>query len=146
MQTLLDNPVGTTTVREVLLDVVLDPTDPNKLDDDLFAPDKLLDRLKLARKLGRPDPRLRSMAVSRRIGRKRQDVELTLGVTGRVALNDGDVVVSIEADSRWITDQPAAGSRSASSTPARSRSCPPSRSTGSVYVSQRRAAHSSTLA
>ncbi len=36
-------------------------------------------------------------------------VQLTLGINGRIDLSSDDIVISLEADSRWIKDTPAAG-------------------------------------
>ncbi len=112
VQTLLDNAVGTSTVRDVLRGVLLDAADPSKLDDDLFDRDALLDRVKrLATNLAGASPAIDvggGLAIG--LARNAADVvELTLGVNGRVPLSEGDVVVSIEADSRWIRNGPPAG-------------------------------------
>ncbi len=111
VQGLLANPVGSTTVRDVLKDVVLDPADPVHVDAGLFASDQLLDRLKkLGRNLAGAEPSIDvGGGLTIGLGENAGVLTLILGVEGRIPLNQQDVVVSIEADSRWIQDQPAAG-------------------------------------
>ena len=107
---LLDNPVGSTTVRGVLQDVVLDSAG-TALDANLFDPTGLLQRVQtLAGNLAGAGPSI-DVGGGLRIGLGLNGaiVQLTLGVTGRVPLTSGDVVVSVEADSRWIANQPTAG-------------------------------------
>ena len=111
VQGLLANPVGSTTVRDVLKDVVLDPSDPTHVDAGLFASDQLLDRLKkLGRNLAGAEPSIEiGGGLTIGLGEAAGVLTLILGVEGRIPLNQQDVVISIEADSRWIKDQPSAG-------------------------------------
>ena len=111
VQDLLGNAVGTSTVREVLQGVVLDETDPTILDADLFNPDTLLDRiLQLGVNFADTTPSI-ALDGGLSIGARKDgnDVKLTLDITGRAPVSSGDLVVSIEADSRWIAEQPPAG-------------------------------------
>lgn len=111
-QQLLANNVGATTVREVLRGVVLqDVPAPATLDANLFDAALLLGRLRtLAVHLAAAGPSIDvggGLAIGLGINAGR--VQLTLGVDGRIPLSSGDLVVSIEADSRWIEDRPDAG-------------------------------------
>lgn len=112
VQDLLAKPVGSTTVREVLRGVVLqDVPAPVLLDAGLFDPARLLDRVqKLAVNLAGANPSI-NVGGGLTVGLSKSGpiVQLVLGVNGRIPLNRSDVVVSIEADSRWIQGQPAAG-------------------------------------
>ncbi|GIK95841.1 MAG: hypothetical protein BroJett029_00500 [Alphaproteobacteria bacterium] len=112
---LLDKPLtgsGGATVRDVLQGVFLeDVADPTALDADLFDPDLLLGRLKrLLTNLADAGPSV-EIGGGLSIGMELDDTiaRLTLGIAGRIDLNEGDVVVSIEADSRWIQGAPTAG-------------------------------------
>ena len=110
VQDLLDNAVGNSTVREILQGVVLDPNDPAVLDAGLFDPDALLVRiLQLGVNFADAAPST-ALDGGLTVGVRKDghDAKLTLGITGRAPVSSGDLVVSIEADSRWITGQPAA--------------------------------------
>jgi hypothetical protein len=112
VQQLLATSVGATDVRNVLRGVVLeDAVNPTHLDANLFDPAVLLQRLlKLAVNLSAANPSV-TIGGGLTIGLTKagSTVKLTLGITGRVPLSQGDLVVSLEADSRWIKDQPPAG-------------------------------------
>ena len=111
-QQLLANHVGARTVREVLRGVVLqDVAAPTQLDANLFDVALLLGRVqKLAVNLAGANPSINvggGLAVG--LSNAGSIVQLTLGVNGRIPLSSGDTIVSIEADSRWIQNQPPAG-------------------------------------
>jgi hypothetical protein len=109
---LLANHVGTSTVREVLRGVVLqDVPAPTNLDANLFDPVLLLTRVqKLAVNLAGANPSINvGGGLTIGLGASGTIIQLTLGVNGRIPLTHGDTVASIEADSRWIKNQPPAG-------------------------------------
>jgi hypothetical protein len=112
VQQLLGNHIGSTTVREALRGVVLQNVpSPTHLDANLFDETLLLGRIKtLAGNLAGANP---SIAVGGGLtvglSKAGNQVQATLGINGRVPLNTGDTIVSIEADSRWIDGQPPAG-------------------------------------
>ncbi|HET6159916.1 MAG TPA: DUF6603 domain-containing protein [Dongiaceae bacterium] len=100
-------------VRETLRGVFLkDVPNPSALDDDLFDPDQLLHRLKkLLANVATAGPKI---DIGSGLGIGMQETgsiaELTLELAGRIDLNPGsDVVISLEADSRWIQGTPTAG-------------------------------------
>ncbi|HJR23144.1 MAG TPA: DUF6603 domain-containing protein, partial [Dongiaceae bacterium] len=100
-------------VRHLLGGVFLEDTaNPAALDADLFDPDLLLRRMKkLLANLATAGPSI-DIGGGLSIGMQKTSnfAELTLGISGRIDLNPGsDVVISVEADSRWIKDTPAAG-------------------------------------
>jgi large repetitive protein len=108
---LLDRPVGASTVRDVLAGVVLKADDPDELDDDLFDPARLLTRLKqLALNLATASPSV-EVGGGLVVGVRNEAglLGVTLGLTGRVEVVPGDVTISLEADSRWITPAPPSG-------------------------------------
>lgn len=113
VQQLLTHPVGAaTTVRNVLRGVILeDVGSPANLDANLFDPALLLTRVqRLGANLCGANPSVNvGSGLSIGLSMAGSIAQLTLGVNGRVPLTSGDVVVSVEADSRWIKDQPAAG-------------------------------------
>jgi hypothetical protein len=100
-------------VRHLLGGVFLEDTaNPAALDANLFDPDLLLHRMKkLLANLAAVGPSI-DIGGGLSIGMQKPGnvAELTLGISGRIDLNPGsDVVISVEADSRWIKDTPAAG-------------------------------------
>jgi large repetitive protein len=109
---LLDRSVGSSTVRGILTGVVLDTPPPvDQLSSNLFEPAQLLHRVQnLAGNLAAANPSI-SIGSGLTIGLSKAGtvVQIELGVNGRIPLTTGDVVVSIEADSRWIQGQPPAG-------------------------------------
>jgi hypothetical protein len=112
VQELLGHSVGATNVRNTLRGVVLaDVVNPVALDADLFDAPHLLHRLqKLAANLAAANPAIAiGGGLSIGLTGAGSIVKLTLGVNGRIPLSQSGVVVSIEADSRWIKDQPPAG-------------------------------------
>jgi hypothetical protein len=112
LQQLLNNSVGSSTVREVLRGVVLqDVAAPTHLDANLFDQAHLLGRAqKLAVNLAEAHPSINvGGGLSIGLSAAASIVQLTVGVNGRIPLTTGDTVVSIEADSRWIQGQPPAG-------------------------------------
>jgi hypothetical protein len=112
LQQLLNNAVGATTVRELMRGVILqDVPSPAHLDANLFDPSRLLERVqKLAINLAHTSPSISiGGGLTIGLGLSGPILQLTLGVNGRIPLNSGDVVVSVEADSRWIEGQPQAG-------------------------------------
>ncbi|HEY7487640.1 MAG TPA: DUF6603 domain-containing protein [Streptosporangiaceae bacterium] len=109
---LLGNAVGASTVRDLLEGVVLKPADPTQLDDDLFDPALLLTRLqRLAVNLAAADPSV-DVGGGLTLGVRSTPVGggnllgLTLGLTDRIVVVPGDVTISLEADSTWITPAP----------------------------------------
>jgi len=105
LQQLLNNAVGATTVRELMRGVILlDVPSPAHLDANLFDPSRLLGRVqKLAINLAHTNPSISiGGGLTIGLGLSGPILQLTLGVNGRIPLNTGDVVVSVEADSRWI--------------------------------------------
>jgi hypothetical protein len=112
LQQLLGNHVGSSTVREILRGVLLeDVAAPTHLDSNLFDTSKLLGRVqKLAVNLAGANPSVNvGGGLSIGLSKSGAIVQLTLGVNGRIPLTSGDIVVSVEADSRWIQGQPPAG-------------------------------------
>ena len=112
LQQLLANHVGTSTVREVLRGVLLqDVPAPTQLDSNLFDVARLLGRVqKLAVNIAGANPSINvGGGLSIGLSKAGAIVQLTLGVNGRIPLTTGDIVVSVEADSRWIQGQPPAG-------------------------------------
>ncbi len=110
VQDLLDNADGNSTVREILQGVVLDPNNQAVLDAGLYDPDALLVRiLQLGVNFADAAPST-ALDGGLTVGVRKDghDAKLTLGITGRAPVSSGDLIVSIEADSRWITGQPAA--------------------------------------
>ena len=95
-------------LRGVILE---DVGSPANLDANLFAPALLLTRVqRLGANLCGANPSVNvGSGLSIGLSMAGSIAQLTLGVNGRVPLTSGDVVVSVEADSRWIKDQPAAG-------------------------------------
>ena len=112
VQALLDEQIGALSVRDVLRGVLLaDVPSPAALDDDLFVPDQLLGRVqRLLANLADAGPSI-AIPGGLTVGLDRTGtvVELTLGIAGRADLTSGDLIVSVEADSRWIRGAPAAG-------------------------------------
>ena len=112
VQQLLGETVGSSTVRGIMNGVVLQGGGPpDQLAANLFDPAQLLTRIQhLAGNLAAANPSI-SIGGGFTIGLSKAGsiVQITLGVNGRIPLTSGDVVVSIEADSRWIQGQPAAG-------------------------------------
>ncbi len=109
---LLLKSVGSSTVGGVLTGVILEPGPaPQHLSANLFDPAQLLVRVQhLAINLAGANPSI-SIGGGLTIGLSKlaNIIQVTLGVTGRIPLTTGDVVVSLEADSRWIQGQPPAG-------------------------------------
>ncbi|WP_123026001.1 DUF6603 domain-containing protein [Mycolicibacterium stellerae] len=106
VQNLLDTAVGTSTVKELLHGVVLH--DDDTFDAELFAASGLVDRVgRLLANLAEADL---SVAVDNALTlglAKPADVgELTLGLTSRLPLVDGDVTIWLEADDTWIDPAP----------------------------------------
>lgn len=100
-------------VRQVLRGVFLeDVASPAALDPGLFDLDELLGRLRrLLINIADVSPSI-ELAGDLKVGISKvgNTVGLTLGLDGRVPLNPGsDVVISLEADSRWIQGGPAPG-------------------------------------
>jgi hypothetical protein len=99
-------------VRRALNGVFLETgTNPTRLDADLFAPDRMLGRLmQLLANLAHSKF---SVTIPAGLVVGMDDTgnvaALRLSIADRADLNDGDVVVSLEADSRWIQGTPAAG-------------------------------------
>jgi hypothetical protein len=111
VQALLNNSVGGTTVRGVLTNAVLAPGPGNHLLPNLFDPAQLLERVQtLASNLAGASPSI-SIGGGLTFGLSKAGsvVQMTVGVNGRIPLVQSDIVVSIEADSRWIEGQPPAG-------------------------------------
>ena len=111
VQALLNNSVGGTTVRGVLTNAVLAPGPGNHLLPNLFDPAQLLQRVQtLASNLAGASPSI-SIGGGLTFGLSKAGpvVQITVGVNGRIPLVQSDIVVSIEADSRWIEGQPPAG-------------------------------------
>ncbi|HSV22226.1 MAG TPA: DUF6603 domain-containing protein, partial [Xanthobacteraceae bacterium] len=111
VQALLNNSVGGTTVRGVLTNAVLAPGPGNHLLPNLFDPAQLLQRVQtLASNLAGASPSI-SIGGGLTFGLSKAGpvVQITVGVNGRIPLVQNDIVVSIEADSRWIEGQPPAG-------------------------------------
>ena len=111
VQQLLDVTIGSGDVRSLLKGVVLDKLDPTKLVGGLFDPATLLARLRdLVVNLAGLSPSV-SMGSGLTVGiaKPANVVQLTLGITDRVVLVAGDPQIALEADSRWIQGQPAAG-------------------------------------
>jgi hypothetical protein len=112
VQQLLANPVAATNVRQVLRGVLLeDVASPAKLDPNLFDPARALDRAKrLAVNLADAQPSISiGGGLALGLGTSGSTIEITLEVNGRIPLTSGDIVVSLEADSRWIQQQLPAG-------------------------------------
>lgn len=104
---------GGQTLRETLRGVFLeDVANPTGLDADLFDPELLLGRLKrLLLNLAGAGPSIDiggGLAIGMRTN-SNDIAELFLEIAGRIDLNEGDVIVSVEADSRWIQGTPPAG-------------------------------------
>lgn len=101
----LDTPVGASTVRAILTGPVLQTGGgPPQLVDDLFDPAQLLTRLlRLAANLAAAQPTV-TIADHLRIGLTGGGgrAGVTLQIDGRVALGGDDVVVWLEADTRWV--------------------------------------------
>jgi hypothetical protein len=111
VEALLNNSVGDTTVRGVLTNAVLAPGPGNHLLPNLFDPAQLLQRVQtLAANLAGASPSI-SIGGGLTFGLSKTGsvVQITVGVIGRIPLVQSDLVVSIEADSRWIEGQPPAG-------------------------------------
>jgi hypothetical protein len=111
VEALLNNSVGETTVRGVLTNAVLAPGPGNHLLPNLFDPAQLLQRVQtLASNLAGASPSI-SIGGGLIFGLSKAGsvVQITVGVSGRIPLVQSDIVVSIEADSRWIEGQPPAG-------------------------------------
>ena len=100
----LGKDVGSSTVRDVLTGPVLDADDETQLDQGLFDLDGLLDRLfALAANLAAAQPSVRIQEVLR-IGLTGAGgrAGVTIGVDGRAKLGGDDVVIWLEADTRWV--------------------------------------------
>jgi hypothetical protein len=111
VQDLLDGPVGATTVRSLLAGVLLDDADPTALDAGLFDPTRLLTRLqRLLANLAGIAPTL-AIPGGLTIGLELSGtvVRFVAAIVGRADLTSGDLLVSVEADSRWIRGTPSAG-------------------------------------
>jgi hypothetical protein len=97
--------VGSSTVRAVLTGPVLRAGGgPAQLVDGLFDPAQMLTRLmRLAANLAQAQPTV-TIQGKLRIGLTGAGgrVGVTLGIDGRVALGGDDVVVWLEADTRWV--------------------------------------------
>ncbi|HKE68722.1 MAG TPA: hypothetical protein VKB55_05690, partial [Nocardioidaceae bacterium] len=100
----LGKDVGSSTVRDVLTGPVLSDADPTQLDEELFEPNELLNRLfELAANLAAAQPSVRIddvLTIGLTGGGGRAGV--TIGVDGRAKLGGDDVVVWLEADTRWV--------------------------------------------
>src|SRR5262245_29211074 len=100
----LGKDVGSSTVRDVLTGPVLSDANPTQLDEELFEPNELLNRLfELAANLAAAQPSLRIddvLTIGLTGGGGRAGV--TIGVDGRAKLGGDDVVVWLEADTRWV--------------------------------------------
>jgi large repetitive protein len=115
MQSLLDTtlPGTTANVRNMLRGVLLaDVANPTALDAGLTDPARLLGRVQqLLGNVAGAQPKV-AIGGGLVIGLDRTPgnlIELTLGVTGRIDIVQGDITIAIEADSRWIQGAPNAG-------------------------------------
>ncbi len=111
VQQLLGNSVGGTTVRGVLTNVVLAAGPGDHLLPNLFDPAQVLQRVQtLAGNLAAATPTVDiGGGLTFGLSKSGSVVQITVGVNGRIPVVQGDIVVSIEADSRWIQGQPPAG-------------------------------------
>lgn len=118
VQTLLDRPTAPFTtapghdIRALFRGVLLeDTTSPAAIDPTLLDPALTVGRaMRLLRNTAEAGFSFQvkpGLAIGARLDGNL--VKATLGVTGRVDLNGGDVIVSLEADTRWITTHPAPG-------------------------------------
>ncbi len=101
-----------TDVETVFRGVLLEKTGPLALDSDLFDPATLVLRFQhLLENIGKARPTVAvgsGLTVGADVSAGNV-VSVVLGVAGRVEIVSGETNVSIEADSRWIKGQPAAG-------------------------------------
>jgi hypothetical protein len=117
VQDLLDTTVPHTTlpntkIRSLFQGVFLeDVANPAALDPALFDPALLAGRfMRLLENVARAGLSLDvGGGIAIGVLLDGQTVKLTLGVDRRVDITTGDIRVSMEADSRWIQNQPAAG-------------------------------------
>ena len=84
---------------------------PTRLDTGLFDAGRVLGRAqRLAVNLAGAGPSITiGGGLTIGLGAAGDIVQLVLGVNGRIPLTSGDVVVSLETDTRWIQGQPPAG-------------------------------------
>jgi hypothetical protein len=118
VQTLLNRPTAPFTtapghrIRALFRGVLLEDTSsPSAIDPTLLDPARMLGRtMRLLRNTAEAGFSFQvkpGLSIGARLDGNL--VSATLGVTGRVELNGGDVIVSLEADTRWITTHPAPG-------------------------------------
>ncbi len=109
-QSLLGKAVGKATARDLLAGVLLDERDPRRAIAGLFDFEALLARLRrLAVNAGEAEPALRIEGFTVGLATQNGRLGLNLDPGGRVTLLEGEVTVSLEADSRWIEDSPPPG-------------------------------------
>ena len=107
---LLDVPVGDSDVRGLLSGVILDGADPTKLIASPFDPNTILARIQqLFVNIADASPSV--PAGDLRITFTREEdtntIGLLVGLDGRYELLDGDVMLWLETENSWITDNPA---------------------------------------
>ncbi len=109
VQDLLDTPVGDTTVRNLLRDVVLkDEADPDELIAGLFDPTTILDRIgRLFQNIAGAGISVTVDELALTFAEDGGIIGLQVGLTDRFELFTGDVTLWLENDDSWIKDNPA---------------------------------------